>query len=167
MSQEQNPAEEQDESLSLPILPLRNSVLFPHVVIPLAVGRERSIALIKEAAQADARIAIVTQREADIDDPVEADLYRVGVSARILKVVRISQDNYSVIIQGQERIRLRSVLTTDPYLHGSFEPLPDAFERDVEIDALFATLRTTAKQVVKFIPDPARRFCRGQHGHHN
>ncbi len=147
---------ERQSLLTLPILPLRHAVLFPQVVIPLAVGRERSINLIRDAANAEARIAIVTQREADTDDPNEADLYRVGVSARIVKVVKIAHDNYSVIIQGQERIRLRSVTRTDPYLTGEFEEVSDEFERDVEIDALFMNLKSTAKQVVKYIPEMPR-----------
>jgi ATP-dependent Lon protease len=144
------------EVVEMPILPLRNAVLFPQVVIPLAVGREKSIALIKEAAKREQRIAIVTQRESDEDDPTEADLYRVGTSARIMKVVKIAHDNFSVIIQGVERIRLRGVSTTEPYLVGEFEVLSDDFERDVEVDALSMNLRNTAKQVVKYIPEMPR-----------
>ncbi len=153
---EENTPQAGTEIADLPILPLRNSVLFPQVVIPLAVGREKSIALIRDAAQNESRIAIVTQREAECDDPSEADLYRVGTSARILKVVKISADNYSVIIQGQERIRLRNVTQEEPYLVGQFELLEDEFERDVEVDALFLNLKNTAKQVVKFIPEMPR-----------
>ncbi|MCB9533630.1 MAG: endopeptidase La, partial [Myxococcales bacterium] len=140
----------------LPILPLRNAVLFPQVVIPLAVGREKSIALIKEAANNDSRIAIVTQREAETDDPTEADLYRVGTAAKVLKVVRISSDNYSVIIQGAERIRLRRLTKDDPYLVGEFEVLAEDATRDVEVEALFRNLKSTAKQVAKYIPDMPR-----------
>ena len=144
------------EILELPVLPLRNSVLFPQVVIPLAVGREKSIALIKDAAKRDSRIAIFTQRESEIEEPGEADLYRVGTSARILKVVKIAHDNSSVIIQGQERIRLRGVTQVEPYLIGEFEVLEEVLERDVEVDALFMNLKNTAKQVVKYIPEMPR-----------
>jgi ATP-dependent Lon protease len=141
----------------LPILPLRNAVLFPQVVIPLAVGRDKSITLIKDAAAgSDSRIAVVTQREAENDDPREGDLYRVGTVARVLKVVKISHDNYSVIIQGQERIRLRGVVKSEPYLVGEFEEIEEDYERDVEIDALFLNLKNTAKQVVRYIPEMPR-----------
>ena len=140
MSEEQDKVAAPENVSLFPILPLRNSVLFPQVVIPLAVGREKSIALIKEAAQNESCIAIVTQREAETDEPTEADLYRVGTSARILKVVRIASDNYSVIIQGQDRIRLRSVTQSNPYLVGEFEVLEEDEDRDVEIDALFRNL---------------------------
>ncbi|MFT4705455.1 MAG: ATP-dependent Lon protease [Bradymonadia bacterium] len=146
------------EPTRLPILPLRNAVLFPQVVIPLAVGRERSIALIKQLAHSEQRIAIVTQREAEIEEPTEADLYRVGTSARILKVVKISNDNYSVIIQGQERIRLKAVTQEEPYLIGEFEVIEEAelADDDVELEALFRNLKTTAKQVVKYLPEMPR-----------
>jgi ATP-dependent Lon protease len=143
-------------TMELAILPLRNSVLFPQVVIPLSVGREKSINLIKEAARTEARIAILTQREAEIDDPGEGDLYRVGTSARVLKVLKISQDNYSVIIAGQERVRLRGVTSVDPYLMGEFEVLRDQYDRDVEVEALTRSLRDTGRQVVKYIPEMPR-----------
>ena len=158
MTEEIETTEAADGPTELPILPLRNSVLFPQVVIPLAVGRDKSIALIKEAAANESRIAIVTQREADTDEPGEADLYRIGTSARILKVVRISSDNYSVIIQGQQRIRLKRLTQETPYLAGEFEFVeePEETTSDVEIDALFMNLKQTAKQVVKYIPEMPR-----------
>jgi ATP-dependent Lon protease len=141
------------ENTSLPILPLRNSVLFPQVVIPLAVGRSRSIKLIQESLANETPIAIVTQREADCDEPGLDDLYEIGTSASILKVVKISEDNYSVIIQGQERIRLKELESESPYLLGNFDTIKEPDDRDVEIDALFRNLKTTAKQVVRYIPE--------------
>ncbi len=150
------PTEEIEGSATLPILPLRNSVLFPHVVIPLAVGRAKSIALIRAASKSEGLIAIVTQRDPETEDPSEADLYRIGTSARILKIVKISKDNYSVIIQGQQRIRLRSVESVEPYLVGEFEPVSELMPADVEIEALFKNLKDTAKQVVKYIPEMPR-----------
>lgn len=140
----------------LPVLPVRNTVLFPHVVLPLAVGRERSIALIKEAATSDSPVAVVTQREADVAEPGEADLYRIGTAAQILKVVKISEDNYSVILRGESRIRLKTIVEDDPFLIGEFEELSVSDERSVEIDALVMNLKNTAKQVVKYLPDMPR-----------
>ncbi len=160
MTDENETTESGEAAVTLSILPLRNSVLFPQVVIPLAVGREKSIALIKEAAENESRIAIVTQREAETEDPTEADLYRIGTSARIVKVVPISNDNYSVIIQGVERIRLRRLTEDEPFLVGEFEVIEATEEEDVELDALFASLKRTAKQVAKFIPDMPREAAR-------
>jgi ATP-dependent Lon protease len=140
-----------------PILPLRNTVLFPQVVVPIAVGRPRSVKLIEEAADEDRPIGILTQKDPDVDEPTTDDLYEVGTLARILKVVKIAEDNYSVIIQGQQRITLEEMLQDQPYFRGRFdvfegpdEPSP---EDQVEIEALFMNLKSTAKKVVKFIPE--------------
>lgn len=155
MSEEEQSAGETGQ-LILPILPLRNTVLFPEVVIPLQVGREKSIALIKEAAAKESYVAIITQREAEVDEPDEADLHRVGVMARILKVVKVSHDNYSVIIQGKERVRLLNLTRTEPYHVGSFERVESDYERDVEIDALFNNLKTMARRVARMMPELPR-----------
>ncbi len=148
------PEENSLERLS--ILPLRNTVLFPQVVVPLAVGRPKSVKLIEDAVQTERPIAILTQRDPETDKPGEADLFQTGCLARILKVVKIASDNYSVIIQGQSRIRVKSVIQETPFFVGEFELLeePNTTESEkVEIDALFMNLKQTAKQVVKFIPE--------------
>lgn len=139
------------------VLPLRNTVLFPQVVVPLAVGRPKSVKLIEEAVQNERPIAILTQRNPEDDEPGEDDVYPMGTLARILKVVKIASDNYSVIIQGQQRIRLDKMSQHDPFFIGNFEMIkePEVSEGDeqVEIEALFMNLKSTAKQVVKFIPE--------------
>jgi len=145
--------ENQGRALELPILPLRNSVLFPQVVIPLAVGRRKSIRLVQEALANESRIAIVTQLEPDTDEPSADDLYTIGTSAAILKVVKISDDNFSVIVQGQERIQLEGLMHEEPFLRGRFNEIEEPEESNVEIEALFRNLKTTAKQVVKYIPE--------------
>lgn len=150
---EHAPKGSQGEILNLPILPLRNTVLFPQVVIPLAVGRPKSVRLIEEAVAKELPIAILTQREGQVDDPTEGDLYHVGTSARIIKVVKIASDNYSVIIQGHQRLKLIKFDEDSEYLRGDFLVMSESSERDVEIDALFRNLKNTAKQVVKFIPE--------------
>ncbi|TXD37596.1 endopeptidase La [Lujinxingia vulgaris] len=159
MSQEQEstPQEPMEKNQDLALLPLRNTVLFPQVVVPLAVGRPKSVRLIEDAVKNEKPIAVLTQRNADTDDPVASDLYEIGTVARILKVVKIANDNYSVIIQGQKRIRLNEITQEEPYFIGNFDVLePEAelsAEQQVEIEALFLNLKSTAKQVVKFIPE--------------
>ncbi len=146
-----------EKTQELALLPLRNTVLFPQVVVPLAVGRPKSVKLIEEAVQEETPIAVLTQKEAETDDPSTEDLYPIGTVARILKVVKIAEDNYSVIIQGQKRIRLEEMIQEEPYFKGEFEiidPPPEPVgEEQVEIEALFMNLKSTAKQVVKFIPE--------------
>jgi ATP-dependent Lon protease len=153
MTDEKSRSAAEPEEMLLPVLPLRNSVLFPQVVIPLAVGRPKSIRLIEDAVERRATIAIVTQRRQEVDDPTEGDIYALGTSARILKVVKIAGDNYSVIIQGQSRIRLKEVSQEEPFMQARFEVLPEDKARTVEVEALFRNLKDTAKEVVKFIPE--------------
>jgi ATP-dependent Lon protease len=157
MADEQGSSFDLEGIHDLPVLPLRNTVLFPQVVVPIAVGRPKSVALIEEMVDEEKPIAILTQREADIDDPTVDDMYTVGTVARILKVVKIAEDNYSVIIQGQKRIQLQEMHQEEPYFEGEFEilePEEDVTPEDqVEIEALFMNLKSTAKQVVKFIPE--------------
>lgn len=156
MTEERDMSTSTDGLLRLPILPLRNSVLFPQVVIPLSVGRARSIELIKEAVSKEEVVAIITQRDAEIEDPTEGDLYRIGTTANVVKAVRVARDSYSAILRGVQRIRLVRVVQTEPYLVGEFEVIEDITERDVEIDALVQTLRTSAKEVIRFLPDMPR-----------
>ena len=141
----------------LALLPLRNTVLFPQVVVPLAVGRPKSVKLIEEAVQNETPIAVLTQKKAETDEPGPDDIYHIGTVARILKVVKIANDNYSVIIQGQKRIRLDEMIQEEPFFKGQFEiiepPADPVGEEQVEIEALFMNLKSTAKQVVKFIPE--------------
>jgi ATP-dependent Lon protease len=157
MVEEESASLELEGIHDLPVLPLRNTVLFPQVVVPIAVGRPKSVALIEEAVDEEKPIAILTQRDADIDDPTVDDMYTVGTVARILKVVKIAEDNYSVIIQGQQRIQLQEMHQQEPYFEGEFEilePQEEVTPEDqVEIEALFMNLKSTAKQVVKFIPE--------------
>src|SRR5690554_6607198 len=105
----------------LPVLLLRNTVLFPQVVVPLAVGRPKSLRLIVEAAESETPIAILTQKDAEIDDPTTGDLYTIGTVARVIKSVKLAEDNYSVVIQGQQRIELQEMLQEEPYFRGRFK----------------------------------------------
>ena len=127
----------------LSILPLRNTVLFPQVVVPLAVGRPKSVKLIEDAVQSEKAIAILTQKNPETDEPGLEDMYQVGTVARILKVVKIASDNYSVIIQGAEsRIRLERASRTTirstcaAISRCSIEEEGQDLD-DVEVDALF------------------------------
>ena len=89
------------------ILPLRNSVLFPGAIIPIDVGRRKSVRLVEEAISKERPvIGILTQRDARTEDPTENDMYQVGCAARILKVIKLAKDNFSVILQGVSRIRI-------------------------------------------------------------
>jgi len=136
------------------ILPLRNSVLFPGSIIPIDVGRRKSVKLIEEAiAKEKPVIGILTQRDARTEDPGEGDMYAVGTAARILKVIKLAKDNFSVILQGVVRFRVQGYEGSDPFLNGRVTAIPDPTVADVELDALVMNLKDIAKRVIKLMPE--------------
>jgi ATP-dependent Lon protease len=139
---------------TISVLPLRNSVLFPGSIIPIDVGRKKSVKLVEEAISKERPvIGIVTQRDARTEDPGAGDLYMVGCAARILKVIKLAKDNFSVILQGVSRIRLLEVSGQDPFMTARVQPLPDLPTTDVELDALVMNLKDVAKRVIKLMPE--------------
>jgi ATP-dependent Lon protease len=140
----------------LPLLPLRNSVLFPASVVPVNVGRPGSVRLV-EAAYGEERpaIAVVAQRRAQTDDPTFEDLHPVGTVARILKVIRLSSGNYSIVLQGVGRFRMIEGVGAEPYLRARIERIHEPPARDVEIDALATRLRESARSLSRHLPDPS------------
>ncbi|MFK7999855.1 MAG: endopeptidase La [Polyangiales bacterium] len=141
----------------LPVLPIRNAVLFPGAVQPFDVGREKSVALVENIENLDEPIiAIFAQRDPGTDDPTQADLYPVGVAARVLKALKHSSGNYSLILQGIMRVRLESVTSDSPYLEARVTKLDEAKTDDVEAEALAMSLRDIAKQVIQLMPELPR-----------
>jgi ATP-dependent Lon protease len=137
----------------LPILPLRNTVLFPGVVLPITVGRESSLQLVKEATQNDRLIGVVAQRSPDADSLTPASLYDVGTVAEILKVVKMPDRSTSIIIQGKRRFRVTDYVQTEPYLLAQVEPLVDPpLPDDIELAALMRSVKELATQIVHLAP---------------
>lgn len=142
---------------SLPILALRNSVLFPTSVVPVNVGRARSVRLIDEAFGADRPlIGVAAQRFVEAEDPTFEDLYNVGTIARVLKVIRLSSGNYSVVLQGIARMKIVEPLGRTPCLRARVERIKDPTARDEEIDALTVHLRESARGLLTILPQPPR-----------
>jgi ATP-dependent Lon protease len=141
----------------LPVLPIRNAVLFPGAVAPFDVGREKSVALVEDVDNLPGPvIAIFAQRDPSTDDPGAEDLYPVGCAARVLKALKHSSGNYSLILQGLTRIRLDTVLTQSPYLKAKIRRLEEPQSEDVEAEALAMSLRDIAKQVIQLMPELPR-----------
>ena len=101
---------------TLAILPLRNTVLFPGVVIPITVGRDKSIQLIREAYKGDKTIGVVSQKNDSVEDPKAEDLHQVGTIAHIIKQLRMPDGSTTVIIQGKKRFKIKEFVQTEPYL---------------------------------------------------
>jgi ATP-dependent Lon protease len=139
---------------TLPILPLRNSVLFPGAIIPIDVGRRKSVRLVEDAiAKERPVIGILTQKDARTEDPGSGDLYMVGCAARILKVIKLAKDNFSVILQGVSRFEVSTFDGAEPFLSAKVRSVPDPTASDVELDALVMNLKDIAKRVVKLMPE--------------
>jgi ATP-dependent Lon protease len=136
----------------LPILPLRDAVVFPDSMTPLAIGQERSIRLVDEAVAGDRTIALVTQRSSEGEAESEEDLYRVGTSAVVHKMIRVPDGTLRVLVQGLERIRLERVEQTEPYMAGRFRPVPDVVGREKETEALARTVESLYGRIISLVP---------------
>ncbi len=140
-----------------PILPLRNSVVFPASVVPINVGRPRSVRLVEDLAGHErAVVGIVSQRDAEVDEPRFEDLYAVGTVARVVKVLRLGPNNYSVVLHGLARFQISQHLALEPYMRARVRRIAEDLERDVEIDALGASLREGTRQVLALMPNLPR-----------
>ena len=141
----------------LSILPLRNSVLFPGSIIPIDVGRRKSVRLVEEAISKERPvIGILTQRDAAPRIRPKA-ICTVGCAARILKVIKLAKDNFSVILQGVARIKVDEYIQQEPFITGRVSAVPDPTISDVELDALVMNLKDIAKRVIKLMPELPRR----------
>src|SRR5580700_8165173 len=141
----------------LPILPLRNSVVFPASVVPINVGRPRSVRLVEDlAGQERAVVGIVSQRDAEVDEPGFEDLFGVGTVARVVKVLRLGPGNYSVVLHGLARFQIAQPAVLEPYMRARIRRIPEELERDVELDALGASLREGMRQVLALMPNLPR-----------
>jgi len=157
----QNPPRQDDEPIQfgdeLPVLPIRNAVLFPGAVAPFDVGREKSVALVEDVDNLTSPvIAIFAQRDPSTDDPGKEDLHQVGCAARVLKALKHSSGNYSLILQGLERIRLDEITQSGPYLKAKIGRLNETNSGDDEAEALSMSLRDIAKQVIQLMPELPR-----------
>jgi ATP-dependent Lon protease len=157
----QSPEREEDEAIQfgdeLPVLPIRNAVLFPGAVAPFDVGREKSVALVEDVDNLSSPvIAIFAQRDPSTDDPGKDDLHHVGCAARVLKALKHSSGNYSLILQGLTRIRLDEMTQTAPYLKAKVSRLQEQNAADDEAEALSMSLRDIAKQVIQLMPELPR-----------
>jgi ATP-dependent Lon protease len=134
----------------LPVLPLRDTVLFPNSFMPLAVARESSVRLIDEAVTSGSLIAVFTQREAGEDEPLQDDLYPVGTASHIHKMFKLPDGSLRIIVQGLARVRLTTMVSSTPYLRAGVEEAAEILgEKDrLEIDALQRNIKTNFQQIV-------------------
>lgn len=136
---------------SLPILPLRNTVLFPGVVIPLTIGRSKSFKLIKDINKTTKYFGAVSQKAADVEDPQPEDVFNIGTVAEILKVIEMPDDTISVIIQGKRRFEINQFTAEEPYYIASVNYIPEinADNKDRNFQAIVSSLKDLSLKIVK------------------
>lgn len=146
-----------NESLpeTLPILSLRNTVLFPGVVIPITAGRDKSIKLIDDANKGSKVIGVVSQKDELVENPTAKDIYETGTVARILRVLKMPDGNTTVIIQGKKRFNVAEVITENPYMNATVRDLPQTapVQENEEFSAIIDSIKELALQIIKESPN--------------
>ena len=139
----------------LPILPLRNNVLFPGVVIPITVGRDKSIRLIQDAGKGDKIIGVVSQINQEDESPELKDLYSIGTVAQIIRTLKMPDGSTTVIIQGKRRFKLVNEIQSEPYLRANVKYLKDKKydKKSQEMETLFSTIKENALEIIKNSPN--------------
>ncbi|MCA0383215.1 MAG: endopeptidase La [Bacteroidetes bacterium] len=151
---------EQEEEKSIvypdvvPVLPLRNTVLFPGVVIPITVGRDKSIKAVNDAYKGDKLIAVLAQKDSSVEEPSPEDLVEIGTVAKIIKLIKMPDGGTTVILQGKRRFRLLNILEQDPYFKASVEYLQETEQpKDQNFDALVSNIKELATQIIQLSPN--------------
>lgn len=139
---------------ALAILPLRNTVLFPGVVIPITVGRDKSIKLIREANKGERIIGVVSQQDVSIEDPTFGQLNKVGTTALIVKMLQMPDGNTTVILQGKKRFHLKEEIQSEPYIKATIEPFEEVRpKQDKEFKAMVSSIKDMAMSIVQMSPN--------------
>lgn len=140
---------------SLPILPLRNTVLFPGVVIPITVGRDKSIKLVKDAYASDKTIGVIAQKDQNIEDPNFEHLNKIGTVARILKMLRMPDGNTTIIIQGKQKFELQELVQEEPYMKAKVIPVEQVFPIDKgdNFEGLVNSVKDLALEIIEKSPE--------------
>ncbi len=140
---------------TLAILPLRNMVLFPGVVIPITAGRDQSIKLLQEANKKNQAIGVVAQKDGSVEDPGQEDLHHTGVVARILKVFKMPDGNTTVIIQGKKRFEIDTIVETDPYIKATTRAVEEArpAAENEEFNAIIEKIKELSLEIIKESPN--------------
>jgi ATP-dependent Lon protease len=138
----------------LPLLPLRNTVLFPGVVLPITVGRDKSIKAVNDAYKADKLIGVVAQKDSNIEDPTVTDLEDIGTVARIVKLIKMPDGGTTIIIQGKKRFKLSTITSEDPYFKALIEPLiEEEAPKNQDFAAYVSNIKDLAAQIIQLSPN--------------
>jgi ATP-dependent Lon protease len=137
---------------ALPVLPLKETVVFPQSMTPLAIGQDRSVRLIDDVVSGERLLALITSRDAAIDSPGWDDVYEVGTVALVHKMIKVPDGTLRILVQGLERIRVTTRLDSDPYLLGEFAALPDVLDETPELEALTRNVQGLFARIIGLAP---------------
>jgi ATP-dependent Lon protease len=154
-AEDEDAMEKEDLPEILPILPLRNTVLFPGVVIPITAGRDKSIKLINETNNGNKVIGVVSQKEESKEEPGVKDINTIGTVAKILRVLKMPDGNTTVIIQGKKRFEVAEVITTDPYITATIRGVDEArpAKENEEFKEIINSIKEQALEIIKDSPN--------------
>ena len=153
-----NDSEAEDDEIEipaeLPILPLRNTVLFPGVVLPITVGRDKSIQAVNEAYKANKLVGVVAQKDSNVEDPTVSDLEEVGTIAKVVKLIKMPDGGTTVIIQGKKRFKITSITSEDPFFKAGIEVLKEEpTPEDENFKAVAGSIKDMAAQIIQLSPN--------------
>jgi len=138
----------------IPLLPLRNTVLFPGVVLPITVGRDKSIKAVNDAYKSDKLVGVVAQKDSEVEDPTVSDLEDIGTVARIVKLIKMPDGGTTVIIQGRTRFKIGTITTDDPYFKASIETIVEPEPpKNQDFEAYVSNIKDLATQIIQLSPN--------------
>ncbi|MBS1754806.1 MAG: endopeptidase La [Ferruginibacter sp.] len=150
---EDGSADEQAVPAEIPILALRNTVLFPGVVLPITVGRDKSIKAVTDAYKADKLIGVVAQKDSNVEEPAVSDLEDIGTVAKIAKLIKMPDGGTTIIIQGRKRCKIQEITSDDPYFKAKIEVLTEvSLKDDPDFDAMIGSIKDLAGQIINLSP---------------
>lgn len=154
LNEEDGNTDDKDIPEELPLLPLRNTVLFPGIVIPITVGRDKSIKAVTDAYKADKLIAVVAQKDSNIEEPAYSDLENIGTVAKMVKLIKMPDGGTTIIIQGRKRIQLAGLTQEEPYFMAKVKPIEEeTIKNDSDFDAMISSIKDLAGQIIGLSPN--------------
>ncbi len=136
------------------LLPLRNTVLFPGVVLPITVGRDKSIKAVNDAYKGDKLVGVISQKDSAVEEPTVSDLVDVGTVAKIVKLIKMPDGGTTIIIQGKKRFKINEVTSEDPYFKATIAVLEDeALRDDNDFSAMVGSIKELAGQIIQLSPN--------------
>ena len=154
LHEDNDATDEQPIPAELPLLPLRNTVLFPGVVIPITVGRDKSIKAVNDAYKTDKLVGVVSQKDSLVEEPNVSDLVKIGTIAKILKLIKMPDGGTTVIIQGKKRFQIDEVTSEEPYFKAKVTVLvDDELKDDNDFDAMVSSIKELASQIIQLSPN--------------